>query len=333
MSTEELEGQLDQFRVDFDAVRKQIARVVVGQSDVIESALVALVAGGHVLLEGGPGLGKTLLVRTLADSLDLGFRRIQFTPDLMPADVVGTSVVMESHGRRTFEFQQGPIFTNVLLADEINRATPKTQSALIEGLEEGAVTIANQTYDLPEPFFTMATQSASESEGTFPLPVKQLDRFMFKLRSEFPTGDEMEEILARTTEPEEPVATSVLKGERIVEMSQLARQVLIAPEIRRFAIDTVLATRPEQPTATPMIKRYVSEGCSPRGAQAMILAGKIRAILAGRASVSREDLKQAALPALRHRLSLNFEGHAEQIDPDAILQEVLGSPAAVAKSA
>jgi MoxR-like ATPase len=225
------------------------------------------------------------------------------------------------------------MFTNVLLADEINRATPKTQSALIEGLEEGAVTIANQTYDLPEPFFTMATQSASESEGTFPLPVKQLDRFQFKLKSAFPTAEEMDEILERTTEAEEPLATPVLKGERIIEMSQLARQVTIAPEVRHFAIDAVLATRPEQPSATPMVKRYVSEGSSPRGAQAMILAGKVRAILQGRANVSREDLVQAALPALRHRLSLNFEGHAERIDPDAIVQEVLGGSAAVAKSA
>lgn len=333
MSTDDLAGQLDQFRVDFDALRKQVERVVVGQQRVIEGALIALVAGGHVLLEGGPGLGKTLLVRTIAGSLDLGFRRIQFTPDLMPADVIGTYVVMESHGRRTFEFQQGPIFTNVLLADEINRATPKTQSALIEGLEEGAVTVANQTYDLPEPFFTMATQSASESEGTFPLPDKQLDRFLFKLTSDYPTADEMDEILERTTEPEQPIATAVLGGDRIVEMSQLARQVMIAPEVRRYAIDTVLATWPQQPTATPKVKRYVGQGSSPRGAQAMILAAKIRAILAGRTNVSREDLKQAALPALRHRLSLNFEGHAERIDPDEILREILGESGAVAKSA
>ncbi len=257
MSTAELDQQLDQFREDVDSLRTQIQRVVVGQEDVVEGAVIALIAGGHVLLEGGPGLGKTLLVRTLADSLDLNFRRIQFTPDLMPADVIGTYVVMESHGRRTFEFQQGPIFTNVLLADEINRATPKTQSALIEGLEEGAVTIANQTYELPEPFFTMATQSSSEAEGTFPLPEKQLDRFLFKLRSAFPTAEQIDEILERTTEPQQPVATPVLKGERIVEMSQLARQVMIAPEIRRYAIDVVLATRPEQAGAKEKVKTIV----------------------------------------------------------------------------
>jgi MoxR-like ATPase len=325
MSTAELEQQLDQFRADVNALRTQIQRVVVGQDEVIEGAIIALIAGGHVLLEGGPGLGKTLLVRTLADSLDLSFRRIQFTPDLMPADVIGTYVVMESHGRRTFEFQQGPIFTNVLLADEINRATPKTQSALIEGLEEGAVTIANQTYELPDPFFTMATQSSSEAEGTFPLPEKQLDRFLFKLRSAFPTAEQIDEILERTTEPEEPVAKPVLKGERIIEMSQLARQVMIAPEVRRYAIDVVLATRPDQARATPQVKRYVQQGSSPRGAQAMILAGKIRAILAGRVNVSRDDLRQVALPALRHRLALNFEGHAERIDPDAILHELVVS--------
>jgi MoxR-like ATPase len=325
MSTAALEEQLEQFRADVDALRGQIGRVVVGQQSVIEGAVTALIAGGHVLLEGGPGLGKTLLVRALADSLDLSFRRIQFTPDLMPADVIGTYVVMESHGRRTFEFQQGPIFTNVLLADEINRATPKTQSALIEGLEEGAVTIANQTYDLPEPFFTMATQSSSEAEGTFPLPEKQLDRFLFKLKSEFPTAEQIDEILERTTEAQQPVATAVLKGPRIVEMSQLARQVLIAPEVRRYAIEVVLATRPDQPRATPKVKRYVQQGSSPRGAQAMILAGKIRAILAGRVNVSRDDLRHVALPALRHRLALNFEGHAERIDADAIIGEILDS--------
>ena len=325
MSTAELEAQIDQFREDIAAVREQIARVIVGQQDVVEGALTALVAGGHVLLEGGPGLGKTLLVRTLADSLDLGFRRIQFTPDLMPADVLGTYVVMESHGRRTFEFQQGPIFTNLLLADEINRATPKTQSALLEGLAEGAVTVANQTYDLPEPFFALATQSPSEIEGTFPLPEKQLDRFLFKLRSTFPSAEEIETILKRTTEPAEPVATPVLKGERILEMSQLIRQVTIDPEVRRFAIDTVLATHPQNATAAPLACRYLRQGSSPRGAQAMVLAGKVQALLAGRLNVSRDDLKQAALPALRHRITLNFEGHAERIDPDDILNEILGT--------
>jgi MoxR-like ATPase len=318
-----LDQQLALFREDYAAIKKQICRVMVGQEEIIDATLTALFGGGHVLLESVPGLGKTLLARTLADSLDLDFRRLQFTPDLMPADVIGTYMVMEVHGRRKFEFQQGPMFANVLLADEINRATPKTQSALLEGLGEGVVTVANETYELPNPFFTLATQSQSETEGTFPLPQTQLDRFFFKLRMPFPSGEELSEILDRTTEPTVPVAKKVLDAKRVIAMMDVARRVTIAPEVKQFVIDLLLATHPDQPQATPMVRQYVAQGGSPRGAQTMMLASKIRALLDGRAHVAEEDFQQVALPALRHRLTLNFEGHAEQIDPDAILQEIL----------
>jgi MoxR-like ATPase len=337
MSTDEMQEQdqqqpLDQqfaaFRDDYEEIKKQVGRVIVGQHAIIDATLTALFAGGHVLLESVPGLGKTLLARTLADALDLDFRRLQFTPDLMPADVIGTYIVMESHGRRKFEFQQGPIFANILLADEVNRATPKTQSALLEGLGEGAVTVANETYDLPDPFFTIATQSQSETEGTFPLPQTQLDRFFFKLRMPFPNGDELSEILDRTTEPMVPVAKKVLDARRVREMMDVVRRVTIAPEVRQYAISRLLATHPEQPQATPMVQKFVAQGCSPRGGQAMILAGKIRALLDGRVHVAEEDLRVAAVPALRHRLTLNFEGHAEQIEPDDVLHEVLAAGAA-----
>jgi len=327
-----LQEQLQVFREDFESLREQIGRVIVGQQETIDATLTALIGGGHVLLEGVPGLGKTLLVRTLADALDLEFRRLQFTPDLMPADVIGTYIVLESHGRRKFEFQQGPIFTNVLLADEVNRATPKTQSALLESLGEGAVTVANKTYELPEPFFAMATQSQSETEGTFPLPQTQLDRFFYKLRLPFPSNDEMAEILERSTEATVPVARKTLDGKRVLQMMQLARQVTIAPEVRDYAIALLMATHPGQERATAMVKQFVAQGSSPRGAQTMILAAKIRAILDRRVHVAEEDLRAVALPALRHRLTLNFEGHAEQIDPDGILEEILQAVGARAAS-
>ena len=323
---EETQHQFDQFRDDFRTLREEVAKVVVGQHDIVESTLIALVAGGHVLLEGVPGLGKTLLVRTLAEALHSTFSRIQFTPDLMPADLIGTNVMLEStEGGRQFRFQQGPVFANVLLADEINRATPKTQSALLEAMQEHSVTVAGVTHKLPGLFFVMATQNPLEMEGTYPLPEAQLDRFFYKLLVRFPTSEDMEEILDRTTEATSPHVESRLTGDRIVEMSQLSRTVPIADEVRRFAIRLVMATHPEREEATEMVRRYVRYGSSPRGAQALILAAKIRAVLDGRYHVARDDLRATAHAALRHRLILNFEGQAENIQADDVVDDILSS--------
>jgi MoxR-like ATPase len=331
---ESMKAQLDQFRGDFETLRREIGKVIVGNDEIVEGTLTALIAGGHVLLEGVPGLGKTLLVRTLADALHLKFQRIQFTPDLMPADLIGTNVVLETpEGGRKFEFQQGPVFANVLLADEINRATPKTQSALLESMQEHSVTVAGKTYQLPLPFFVLATQNPLEMEGTYPLPEAQLDRFFFKLLVRFPKSAEIETILDRTTESMEPRAQPLFDGRRILDLAKLARQIPIAEDIRRYGIAIVLATHPENELATDMSRRFVRYGSSPRGAQAMILAAKIRAILDKRYHVSRDDLRAVASPALRHRLILNFEGQAEGVQPDAVITNILDNveePALVA---
>ena len=322
--TDQIRVQLEEFRRDFGVLRQEIAKVIVGHDDIVDGTLTALIAGGHVLLEGVPGLGKTLLVRTLADALRLKFQRIQFTPDLMPADLIGTNVVLEtSEGGRKFEFQQGPVFANVLLADEINRATPKTQSALLEAMQEHGVTVAGRTYPLPKPFFVLATQNPLEMEGTYPLPEAQLDRFFFKLMVRFPKSAEIETILDRTTESVEPRAQPVFDGERILELARLARQIPIADDIRRYGISIVLATHPENALATEQSRRFVRYGSSPRGAQAMILAAKIRAILDHRYHVSREDLRAVAVPALRHRLILNFKGQAKGVQADAVIEDIL----------
>ncbi len=325
MSTSEATRQeLDQFRADFRLLRDEIGKVIVGQDEIVEGTLTALIAGGHVLLEGVPGLGKTLLVRTLADALHLKFQRIQFTPDLMPADLIGTNVVLQSpDGARKFEFQRGPVFANVLLADEINRATPKTQSALLESMQEHSVTVAGQTYKLPEPFFVLATQNPLEMEGTYPLPEAQLDRFFFKLLVRYPRFAEVETILDRTTEAANPRAEPIFDGERILALAQLARQVPIAAEIRRYGIAIVMATHPDNELATPLARQYVRFGSSPRGAQAIILAAKLRAILDGRYHVARDDIRAVAPAALRHRLILNFEGQAENVQPDRVISDVL----------
>ena len=289
--SEEMKRQLDEFRADFAALRAEVGKVIVGQGEIIDGTLTALIAGGHVLLEGVPGLGKTLLVRTLADALHLKFQRIQFTPDLMPADLIGTNVVLETpEGHRKFEFQPGPVFANLILADEINRATPKTQSALLESMQERSVTVAGKTYHLHRPFFVLATQNPLEMEGTYPLPEAQLDRFFFKLLVKFPSAGEIEQILDRTTEAQEPRAEPIFDGQRIVALGRLARQIPIADELRRYGIALVLATHPDNEHATDMVKKYVRYGSSPRGAQAIILAAKIRAVLDQRYHVAREDL-------------------------------------------
>jgi MoxR-like ATPase len=322
----ELKQDLDVFRDDFERLRAEVAKVIVGMESIVEGTLTALIAGGHVLLEGVPGLGKTLLVRTLADALHLKFQRVQFTPDLMPADLIGTNVVMEmADGSRKFDFQRGPVFANVLLTDEINRATPKTQSALLESMQEHSVTVGGQTYPLPEPFLVLATQNPLEMEGTYPLPEAQLDRFMLKLLVDFPTSAELATILDRTTELDDPRAQPVLDADRIAKMRRLARQIPIADEVRQFAINTVLATHPDNDLAPEMVRRYVRYGASPRGAQAVILAAKIRAILDSRYHVAREDLQAAACPALRHRMILNFQGQAENVKPDDVIENILDS--------
>lgn len=325
--------QFDAFRDDFEKLRREVAKVVVGQDDILQATLIGLVARGHVLLEGVPGLGKTLLVRTLADALHSQFSRIQFTPDLMPADLIGTNVLLDSpHGERQFEFQRGPIFANVLLADEINRATPKTQSALLEAMQEHAVTVGGNRYRLDDLFFVMATQNPLEMEGTYPLPEAQLDRFLFKLLVKFPTTDQIETILERTTEAEQPAAEAVIESERLVAMSRLARQIPIADEVRRFGIALVMATHPDQPQATDMTRRFVRYGSSPRGAQALILSAKIRAILDHRYHVAQEDLRDVAHNVLRHRLIMNFEGQAEGIQPDDVIDDVLANVATPASA-
>ncbi len=320
-----LRSQFDDFRRDFQRLRAEISRVIVGQSEILDDTLIALIAGGHVLLEGVPGLGKTLTVRTLASALRLDFHRIQFTPDLMPADLIGTQVIAEAvDGRKVFEFQRGPLFANVLLADEINRATPKTQSALLEAMQEHSVTVAGVTHRLTEPFFVMATQNPLEMEGTYPLPEAQLDRFFVKLLVRYPGVRDLEMILDRTTGSETPAAQAVMSGERILEMSRLSRSIPIADDVRRYAIALIVATHPDHELASASAKKYVRYGASPRGLQSLILGAKIRAILDNRYHVAREDLRTMALPVLRHRMILNFEGQAEGISTDDVIRRIFG---------
>jgi MoxR-like ATPase len=323
------EQQIERFCTDFEILRREIGKVIVGHQPIVDGVLMALLVGGHVLLEGVPGLGKTMLVRTLADALRLKFQRIQFTPDLMPADLIGTNVLEETpEGRRHFVFQPGPVFANILLADEINRATPKTQSALLEAMQEQSVTIAGQTYQLPEPFLVLATQNPLEMEGTYPLPEAQLDRFLFKLLIRFPETSDLDAILCRTTEGRTPRAQPVLNDRRILEMGQLLRQVPAASEVRAYCIALVEATHPEHPKCPEKLRRFLRYGASPRGAQALILAAKALALLDRRYHVAREDIRAAAHVALRHRLILSFEGQAEGISPDAIIDRILETPVA-----
>jgi MoxR-like ATPase len=285
---------------------------------------MSLLAGGHALLEGVPGLGKTMLVRTLADAVHLNFSRIQFTPDLMPADILGTNVIVEDGGGKRFEFQRGPIFANVVLADEINRATPKTQSALLEAMQEKSVTVSKTTYKLEEPFFVLATQNPLEMEGTYPLPEAQLDRFFVKLRVEYPSRESMHTILDRTTGRQEVRAEKVLSAERLLQLRELVRHVPIARPVQDFAVRVVEGTHAtDRAGVPPLTKKYVRYGASPRGAQAILLGAKIKALLDGRFAVSTDDIRAVAAPALRHRLILNFEGEAEGVDPDTIISSIL----------
>ena len=321
----EVEEQCRQFRETFLRLRDEIGKVIVGHTDIVESVLICLLSGGHVLLEGVPGLGKTLLVRTLSSALTLTFRRIQFTPDLMPADIVGTNLVTEDPGtgRRQFQFQPGPIFHQCILADEINRATPKTQSAMLESMQERSVTVGGKTYDLPHPFMVLATQNPIEQEGTYPLPEAQLDRFMFKLLVPYSSREELHVIVDRTTAGAQPQARPILDGHGIVAAQQLVQRVVVAPHVKDYAIRLVLATHPQGEFAIESANRFVRFGASPRGVQGIILAAKVRAMLDSRYHVSFDDVVQSYLPAMRHRIILNFEGQAEGVDNDNLLREIL----------
>ncbi len=322
------------FRERARALEGELRKVVVGHDEVLDQTLACVLAGGHALLEGAPGLGKTLLVRTLAQALDLEFRRIQFTPDLMPADILGTQVVQEDEqGRKRFEFQKGPIFANVVLADEVNRATPKTQSALLEAMQEASVTVAGERRELPQPFFVLATQNPIEMEGTYPLPEAQLDRFLLKIDVKAQEVDALVGILERTTGEKTPSASRVMGGPELLSMRSLAREVPVAQSVLRLAARLARATHPDAPEAPEAVKRFVRYGSSPRGAQAMVLAAKVRALRAGKAHVDPEDVKAVALPALRHRVILNFEGEAEGLSTDRVVREVVDSLPAAEKKA
>ena len=328
---------VDDFQRTFERIRRELSRVIVGHQTVIEQILIAFFAGGHVLIEGVPGTGKTLMVRTLAQLLNLSFNRIQFTVDLMPGDITGSRMVVETDGRRDFEFFKGPIFAHILLADEINRSTPKTQSALLEAMAELQVTVAGTTYLLPPPFFVLATLNPIEMEGTYPLPEAQLDRFFFKVLLSYPDSGEMQRIIGSTTTAEtievEPVFDSETATERVTALRTLAREVLVAPHMEEYAATLVRATIPSGskfvPPGTPKlapeesIDRYVAFGSSPRGGQALLLGAKVRALLAGRVNITYDDIDRVAVPALNHRLVLNFAAHADGIDPRALIERIL----------
>jgi MoxR-like ATPase len=318
--------QVKEFCGFFGRIRQEMERLMVGQGSLVEGVLVALFAGGHVLLEGVPGLGKTMLVRTLAEAVNLKFARIQFTPDLMPSDILGTQLIVEGEGgRKAFQFQPGPVFSNLVLADEINRATPKTQSALLEAMQERRVTVGGVSHVLGEPFQVLATQNPLEMEGTYPLPEAQLDRFFFKLKVAFPSGEDLHAILDRTTSGEPPRITRVLEDpEQLLRMREVVRQVPLVREVQERAVRLVLATHPATERSTPLANRYVRYGASPRGAQALILAAKVYALLEGRYHVSKADIDRAAPAALRHRVMLNFEGEATGMDADQVIAEALG---------
>jgi MoxR-like ATPase len=315
---------IESFRQTVKAIEQEVGKVIVGQEKLVRQLLLTLLGGGNALLEGAPGLGKTLLINTLAEVIDCSFSRIQFTPDLMPADIVGTTVIStDETNQRYFRFEPGPVFANIILADEINRATPKTQSALLEAMQERRVTVSRSTYELEVPFFVLATQNPLEMEGTYPLPEAQLDRFFFHIQVNFPTHDELIEIANRTTSAKESNPATVASGETIVAMQRLVRQVPIAQHLTAYAVNLLEATHPQQPGGPELVRRYVRYGASPRGLQAMIIAAKTLALIDGRHNVDYPDLQSVMLPALRHRLILNFEGQAEGVTPDEILNQVI----------
>jgi MoxR-like ATPase len=321
MSTQE---QIAAFREKFDRMKAEIGKVIVGHNEIVEGTLTALLGGGNILLEGVPGLGKTLLVRTLSDVLELSFSRIQFTPDLMPADILGTNLVMETpDGRREFQFQRGPIFAHLVLADEINRATPKTQSALLEAMQERQVTAGGSVRKLAEPFFVLATQNPIDQEGTYPLPEAQLDRFFYKLLVGYPTAGDLTEVLNRTTEGYKATVEKVIDGATLMEMQTLVRQVPVASHVKDYAVRLILATHPKSDTAAAITNQYLRFGSSPRGAQTLLLGAKVKALTQGRFNVSFDDIIAVIHPTLRHRLILNFEAEAEGITTDHIISQIL----------
>ena len=316
--------QIGKFREVYNSLREEIGKVIVGQDAIVDGTLNALFANGHVLLEGVPGLGKTLLVRTLSQVLDLSFKRIQFTPDLMPADVLGTNMVHETdEGKRAFEFLHGPIFAHLVLADEINRATPKTQSAMLEAMQERSVTIGGEIRKLDLPFFVLATQNPIDQEGTYPLPEAQLDRFFYKLLVDYPTEEELSEIVTRTTEGTKVQVSKVVNGATLIELQQLVQQVPVASHVKDYAVRLILATHPNTETAQEITNQFLKFGSSPRGAQSLLLGAKVRALTEGRFNVSFDDVAEVALPALRHRLIVNFEAEAEGVTTDLVLQKIM----------
>lgn len=320
----QVEKLTKEFRGKFDKVRAEVEKAIVGHKEIVEGVLTCLFVSGHVLLEGVPGLGKTYLIRTLSEALNLDFSRIQFTPDLMPADIIGTNMIVENSqtGQREFRFQHGPIFAQLVLADEINRATPKTQSAMLEAMQEHAVTVGDHRYALQEPFFVMATQNPIEQEGTYPLPEAQLDRFFFKLVVNYSTREELAEILNRTTTGYQADVGAVVTGDEIIDAQQLIKRIIVAPHVQDYIIRVVMATHPGGPFAVEATNKYIRWGSSPRGAQAVTMAAKVQALLDGRYNVSFDDVNKIYLPALRHRALLNFEGQAEGVDIDDVLLEI-----------
>lgn len=331
---EEMQQQADEFKQRYTAVKEEIGKVIVGHDDIVHGVLTSMFVGGHCLLEGVPGLGKTMLVRTLAETLALDFSRVQFTPDLMPADILGTNMIVENdEGRKEFQFQKGPIFTQICLADEINRATPKTQSAMLETMQEGTVTVGGHRHVLDKPFFVLATQNPIEQEGTYPLPEAQLDRFLFKLVVGYSTREELNTIVDRTTRGTKIDTSRIMNGEEIIRWQGLVREVILANHVQDYIVRLVLATHPDGPLSQDVTNQYVRWGSSPRGAQTLALAAKVRALLDGRFNVSFEDIRRVYLPSMRHRTLLNFEAQAEGIDVDNVLLEILEKVPEKAESA